>query len=183
VIEKPCKTCRGQGRVQRERTLNVNIPAGVEDGTRIRLAGEGEAGPRGTPAGDLYIFLTIQPHRFFQREAADLHCRVPIAMTTAALGGTVEVPSIDGSRAKVTVPGGTQTGQQFRLKGKGMTVLREHRRGDLFIEVVVETPVNLTREQQDLLRQFEQASQPNKTSPESHGFFAKVKELWEDLRD
>src|SRR5215472_4634757 len=116
VVENPCKTCRGQGRVRRERTLNVNIPAGVEDGTRIRLAGEGEAGPRGTPAGDLYIFLTIQPHRFFQREGADLHCRVPIAMTTAALGGTVEVPSIDGSRAKVTIPAGTQTGQQFRLK-------------------------------------------------------------------
>jgi len=183
VVENPCKACRGQGRVRRERTLNVNIPAGVEDGTRIRLAGEGEAGPRGTPAGDLYIFLTIQPHRLFQREGADLHCRVPIAMTTAALGGTVEVPSIDGSRAKVTIPAGTQTGQQFRLKGKGMTVLRDHKRGDLFIEAMVETPMNLTREQQEMLRQFEQSGTPNRTSPESHGFFAKVKELWEDLRD
>ena len=183
VIEKPCKTCRGQGRVQRERTLNVNIPAGVEDGTRIRLAGEGEAGPRGTAPGDLYIFLTIQPHRFFKRDGADIHCRVPIAMTTAALGGTIEVPSIDGSRAKVTVPAGTQTGQQFRLKAKGMTVLREHRRGDMFVEAMVETPMNLTREQQELLRQFEQTGQAARTSPESHGFFAKMKELWEDLRD
>ena len=183
VIENPCKTCRGQGRVRRERALNVNIPAGVEDGTRIRLAGEGEAGPRGTPPGDLYIFLTVSPHSFFQRDGADLHCRVPIAMTAAALGGTIEVPAIDGSRAKVTVPAGTQTGQQFRLKGKGMTVLRENRRGDMFIEVMVETPMNLTREQQEMLRQFEQASHPNQTSPESHGFFAKMKELWEDLRD
>jgi molecular chaperone DnaJ len=183
VVENPCKTCRGQGRVKRERTLNVNIPAGVEDGTRIRLAGEGEAGPRGTPPGDLYIFLTIQPHRIFQREGADIHCRVPIPMTTAALGGTVEVPAVDGSRAKVTVPAGTQTGQQFRIKSKGMTVLRDHRRGDMFIEAVVETPMNLTREQQELLRQFEQTGQASSTSPESHGFFAKVKELWEDLRD
>ena len=145
VIEKPCKTCRGQGRVQRERTLNVNIPAGVEDGTRIRLAGEGEAGPRGTSPGDLYIFLSITPHRLFQRDGADIHCRVPIAMTTAALGGAIEVPTVDGSRAKVTVPAGAQTGQQFRLKGKGMTVLRDHRRGDMFVEAVIETPVNLTR--------------------------------------
>src|SRR4051812_41489125 len=183
VIEEPCKACRGQGRTRRERNLNVNIPAGIEEGTRIRLAGEGEAGPRGTPPGDLYIFISIAPHRFFQRNAADIHCRVPIAMTTAALGGTVEVPSVDGSRAKVTIPPGSQTGHQFRLRGKGMTVMRESRRGDMFIEAVIETPVNLTKEQQELLRQFEQAGTPGRTSPESSGFFAKVKELWEDLRD
>jgi molecular chaperone DnaJ len=183
VVENPCKTCRGQGRVRRERNLNVNIPAGIEEGTRIRLAGEGEAGPRGTPPGDLYIFLSLAPHRFFQRDGADIHCRVPIAMTTAALGGTIEVPTLDGSRAKVTIPAGAQTGHQFRLRGKGMSVMRENRRGDMFIEAMIETPMNLTKEQQELLRQFEKTGNPGSTSPESAGFFSKVKELWEDLRD
>jgi molecular chaperone DnaJ len=183
VIEKPCRHCNGHGRVRRERTLNVNIPAGVEDGTRIRLAGEGEAGLRGAPPGDLYIFLSLAAHPFFQRDGADIHCRVPIPMTTAALGGVIEVPSIDGSRARVTVPPGTQSGHQFRLRGKGMSVLRANTRGDLFIEAVVETPVNLTKQQQDLLRQFEKGGSPAETSPESAGFFAKVKELWHDLRD
>lgn len=183
VIDKPCKTCRGQARVRRERTLNVNIPAGVDDGTRIRLAGEGEAGPRGTTPGDLYIFLAIAPHRIFQREGADIYCRVPIPMTTAALGGSIEVPVVDGSRAKVNIAAGTQTGQQFRLKGKGMSVLREHKRGDMFVEATVETPVNLTKEQQELLRQFEKGAATSQTSPESTGFFSKVKELWEDLKD
>ena len=182
VVENPCPACRGQGRVKRERTLNVNIPAGVEEGTRIRLAGEGEAGVRGTPPGDLYIFLTISPHRLFQREGADVYCRVPIPMTTAALGGSIEVPTVDGTRAKVTIAAGAQNGQQFRLKGKGMSVLRESRRGDMFVEAMVETPVNLTKEQQELLRQFEKAGNPDRTSPESAGFFTKVKELWEDLR-
>jgi molecular chaperone DnaJ len=183
VIENPCRHCGGQGRQRRERTLNVNIPAGVEDGTRIRLAGEGEAGLRGAPPGDLYIFLSVAPHRFFQRDGADIHCRVPIPMTTAALGGNIEVPSIDGSRARVTVPAGTQSGHQFRLKGKGMTVLRAQTRGDMFIEAVVETPVNLTKRQQELLREFEKGANPKETSPESAGFFAKVKEFWDDLRD
>jgi molecular chaperone DnaJ len=182
VIEKPCRNCGGQGRIRRERTLNVNIPSGVEDGTRIRLAGEGEAGLRGSPPGDLYIFLGISPHSYFQRDGADIHCRVPISMTTAALGGVIEVPSIDGTRARVTVPAGTQTGHQFRLRNKGMSVLRSNQRGDLFIEAVVETPVNLTKQQQDLLRQFEKGGTAA-TSPESSGFFAKVKELWADLRD
>jgi molecular chaperone DnaJ len=182
VIENPCPACRGQGRVKRERTLNVNIPAGVEEGTRIRLAGEGEAGVRGTPPGDLYIFLTLAPHRLVQREGADVYCRVPIPMTTAALGGSIEVPTVDGTRARVTIAAGAQTGQQFRLKGKGMSVLRETRRGDMFVEAIVETPVNLTKEQQELLRQFEKAASPDRTSPESAGFFTKVKELWEDLR-
>lgn len=183
VIENPCRHCGGQGRQRRERTLNVNIPAGVEDGTRIRLAGEGEAGLRGAPPGDLYIFLSIAPHPFFQRDGADIHCRVPIPMTTAALGGSIEVPSIDGGRARVTVPPGTQTGHQFRLRNKGMSILRSNSRGDMFIEAVVETPVNLTKRQQELLREFEKAANPKETSPESAGFFAKVKELWDDLRD
>ncbi|MBI3453352.1 MAG: molecular chaperone DnaJ [Rhodospirillales bacterium] len=183
VVERPCRACSGQGRVRRERTLNVSIPPGVEDGTRIRLAGEGEAGLRAAPPGDLYIFLTVSPHRFFQRDGEDIHCRVPIPMTTAALGGAIEVPTIDGSRAKVTIPAGTQTGQQFRLRSKGMTVLRAHHRGDMFIEAVVETPRNLTKRQQEILREFEKDANPRDTSPESAGFFAKVKELWDDLRD
>ncbi len=179
--KKPCKSCHGQGRVKRERTLNVNIPPGVEDGTRIRLAGEGEAGMRGAPPGDLYIFLSVAAHRFFKREGPELHCRVPIPMTTAALGGAVEVPTIDGSRARISIPAGTQSGHSFRLKGKGMSVLRASTRGDMFIEAVIETPVNLTKKQQELLREFEKAATPEKTSPQSAGFFAKVKELWEDL--
>lgn len=184
VIRDPCRGCGGSGRVRKEKTLSVNIPAGVEDGTRIRLAGEGEAGVRGAPPGDLYIFLSVKPHRFFQREGANLHCRVPIPMTKAALGGSVEVPTIDGGRARVTVPPGTQSGHQFRLKGKGMSVLRSNARGDMFVQAVVETPVNLSKRQQELLREFEKEGGTNeKTSPESHGFFARVKELWEDLTE
>ena len=180
VIENPCKPCSGQGRVRREKALSVNIPAGVEDGTRIRLAGEGEAGMRGSQPGDLYIFLAVKPHRLFQRDGANVHCRVPISMATAALGGQVEVPTIEGSRAKVSIPPGTQAGHQFRLKGKGMTVLRSPSRGDMFIEATVETPVNLTKRQQELLREFEQEGANQKTSPESEGFFAKVKEFFGD---
>jgi molecular chaperone DnaJ len=183
VIENPCKSCGGQGRTRREKTLSVNIPAGVEDGTRIRLAGEGEAGLRGSAPGDLYIFLSVTPHRLFQRDGANVHCRVPLPMTTAALGGQLEVPTIDGSRARVTIPPGTQTGAQFRLRGKGMSVLRSPARGDMYIEAVVETPVSLTKQQQELLREFERAGDKDKTSPESEGFFAKVREFWEDLRD
>src|SRR5690606_24144307 len=154
VIETPCESCGGAGRVHREKTLQVNIPPGVEDGTRIRLAGEGEAGVRGAPPGDLYIFLSIRPHRFFQRDGANLYCRVPIPMTTAALGGNVEVPALDGSRAKVAVPAGTQSGTQFRLRSKGMPVLRSTATGDLYIQVSVEVPVDLTRRQRELLEQF-----------------------------
>ena len=183
VIERPCKVCGGAGRVRKERTLNVNIPAGVEEGTRIRLAGEGEAGVRGAPPGDLYIFLSIAPHRMFRREGADIHCRVPIPMTTAALGGTIEVPTIGGTRAKVNVAAGTQTGQQFRLKSKGMSVLRSPARGDMYVEIMVETPVNLTKKQQELLREFEATGGKKSHSPESEGFFAKVKELWDDLKE
>ena len=183
VIEKPCGGCGGSGRMQKERTLSVNIPAGVEDGTRIRLTGEGEAGLRGAPGGDLYIFLAIKPHRLFQREGADIFCQVPIPMTTAALGGTIEVPAIDATRARVTIPTGVQSGHQFRLRGKGMPVLRGRNRGDMYITATVETPVNLTARQKELLAEFNKAGGRKPTSPESEGFFTRVRELWEDLRE
>ncbi len=183
VIKEPCRDCGGQGRVNKEKTLSVNIPAGVEDGTRIRLGGEGEAGLRGAPPGDLYIFLTVAPHRIFQRDGADIYCRVPIPMTTAVLGGSIEVPTVDGGMAKVTIPSGTQTGQQFRLKNTGMPVMRSKSRGDMFVQTIVETPVNLTKGQKELLREFESETNHEKHSPESHGFFSKVKDLWEDLKE
>ena len=183
VIADPCPSCRGAGRVQKEKSLAVNIPAGVEDGTKIRLAGEGEAGARGAPPGDLYIFLSVAPHHIFLRDAMHIHCRVPIPMTTAALGGAVEVPTVGGSRARVTVPAGTQSGHQFRLRGKGMPALRGAGHGDMYIEVAVETPVNLSKRQKELLNQFDEQAGSRPTSPESEGFFTKVKELWEDLKD
>ena len=186
VIEDPCKSCSGSGRVRKEKTLSVNIPAGVEDGTRIRLAGEGEAGMNRGGPGDLYIFISIKPHKLFERDGANVFCDVPIPMTTAALGGTVEVPTIDGTRAKVSVPAGVQTGHQFRLRGKGMSVLHGSGRGDMYIELKVETPVNLTKKQKELLDEFNKASRSGgakATSPQSEGFFSKVKELWEDLTD
>jgi molecular chaperone DnaJ len=183
IIENPCRQCGGQGRVRKEKTLSVTIPAGVEDGTRIRLAGEGEAGMRGGSPGDLYIFLAVKPHRFFQRDGSDIHCRVPISLPMAALGSSLEVPTIDGGRAKLNIPAGTQGGHQFRLRNKGMSVLRSGGRGDMYVQVVVETPVNLTKRQQELLREFEQAGDGHKTSPESEGFFARVREFFEDLRE
>jgi molecular chaperone DnaJ len=183
VIEKPCRPCAGQGRVRREKNLSVNIPAGVEDGTRIRLAGEGEAGMQGSSPGDLYIFISVSSHPIFQRDGANTHCRVPIPFTTAALGGAIEVPTVDGSRTKVTVPAGTQSGHQFRLRGKGMTVLRSPVRGDMYIQAIVETPVNLTKKQQELLREFEKAGESHSTNPESEGFFSRVKEFFADLRE
>ncbi len=180
VIDDPCKVCGGGGRVTRERTLSVNIPSGVEDGTRIRLAGEGEAGLRGGTTGDLYIFLEVAPHEFFQRDGADLHCRVPISMISAALGGEFEVPAIDGSKVKVKVPPGTQTGRRFRLGGKGMPVLRAKQTGDMYVQVAVETPQNLTKRQRDLLAEFEKLSSED-TQPESAGFFSRVKEFLDGL--
>ena len=183
VIKTPCRNCGGQGRVQKEKQLSVNIPQGVEEGTRIRLAGEGEAGLRGATAGDLYIFLSIKPHRIFQRQGADIHCRVPIPMTTATLGSAIEVPTIDGVLARVTIPSGTPTGHQFRLKNKGMTILRSSARGDMFIQAMVETPVNLTDKQKELLKEFGADSGVETHSPEAHGFFGKVRELWEDLKE
>ena len=180
VIDDPCKACGGAGRVTRERMLSVNIPAGVEDGTRIRLAGEGEAGLRGGPPGDLYIFLSLAPHEFFQRDGADLHCRVPISMVTAALGGDFEVPAIDGSKAKVKVPPGTQTGRRFRLSSKGMPVLRSKQTGDMYVQVSVETPQNLNKRQRDLLAEFAKLSS-DETLPESAGFFGRVKDFLDGL--
>ncbi len=177
VIEDPCPTCGGGGRVTRERTLSVNIPPGVEDGTRIRLAGEGEAGARGGPAGDLYIFLSLTGHPFFQRDGADLHCRAPISMVTAALGGEFEVPTIDGGKTRVKVPEGTQSGRRFRLTSKGMPVLRSKQMGDMYVQVVVETPQKLTKRQRELLAEFEKLSSKD-THPESAGFFGRVKEFF-----
>ena len=182
VIKNPCKTCAGSGRVRKEKTLNASIPPGVEEGTRIRLAGEGEAGFRGGPAGDLYIFLSIASHKIFRRDGANIFCSVPIKLSTASLGGHLEVPTIDGGRVKVTIPEGTQTGHQFRLRGKGMSVLRSGAKGDMYIEVQVETPVNLNKKQKELLREFD-TTQGQDTSPQSEGFFAKVKEFWDDLKE
>jgi len=183
VIRNPCRICRGAGTVQRERALQVTIPPGVEDGQRIRLAGEGEAGPQGAPAGDLYVHVGVRPHPLFQRDGANIMVRVPIRMTQAALGAEVEVPVVDGTKAKVKVPPGTQTGDQFRLRGKGFSVLRSAARGDMFIQVAVETPQQLTKRQRELLEQFdaEGAEQMN-GHPENEGFFAKMKEFFEGRR-
>jgi len=158
----------------------VNIPAGVETGTRIRLAGEGEAGLRGGPAGDLYIFIEVADHALFQRDGADLYCRVPVSMTSAAMGGEIEVPTIDGGRSRVKVPSGSQSGRQMRLRSKGMPTLRGGAAGDMFIELAVETPVNLTSRQKELLKEFEELSEEN--SPESSGFFKNVKTFWEGMK-
>ncbi|MBN9577338.1 MAG: molecular chaperone DnaJ [Alphaproteobacteria bacterium] len=178
IIRDPCKACRGEGRVQKERMLAVDIPEGVEEGTRIRLAGEGQAGLNGGPAGDLYIFLSIAPHAIFQRDGHNLHCRVPLSLVTATLGGTIEVPTVDGGRTKITVPEGTQSGRAFRVRGKGMPVLRGGgMHGDLYVETVVETPVKLTKKQKELLRAFEKEGAEG-NNPESEGFFTRVKEFW-----
>lgn len=180
IIQNPCKTCGGAGRVEKDRSLSVNIPAGVETGTRIRLAGEGEAGLRGGPAGDLYIFIEVADHSLFQRDGVNLYCRVPVSMTSAAMGGDIEVPTIDGGRSRVKVPSGSQSGRQMRLRSKGMPTLRGGAAGDMFIELAVETPVNLTSRQKELLKEFEELSEEN--SPESSGFFKKVKTFWEGMK-
>ncbi len=179
MASDPCAACGGAGRVEREQTLQVKIPAGVEDGTRIRLAGEGEAGVRGGPAGDLYIFVSIAAHEFFQRDGADLFCRVPVSMVKAALGGEIEVPTIEGKKAKLAIPEGTQSGKLFRLKGLGMPVLNGNRRGDMHVQIDVETPVNLNARQKELLRAFEREARDN--SPKSESFFARAKKFWESL--
>jgi len=180
TIRNPCRICSGAGTVPREKTLAVAIPAGVEDGTRIRLSGEGEAGGRGAPPGDLYVHIAIKPHEIFQRDGANIFCRVPLRMTQAALGGEVEVPTIDGSAAKVKIPPGTQTGEQFRLRAKGFSVLRSAQRGDMYIQVAVETPQSLTRRQRELLEEFEAEGKSHAAgSPEHEGFFAKVKDFFD----
>lgn len=180
IIKNPCRVCHGSGRIEKDRTLSVNIPAGVETGTRIRLAGEGEAGMRGGPAGDLYIFIEVAPHDLFQREDRNLFCRVPVSMTTAALGGDIEVPTIDGGRSRVKIPEGSQSGRQMRLRGKGMPGLRGGPNGDMFIELAVETPVNLTARQKELLREFEGLSENN--NPESRSFLSSVKKFWDKMK-
>ena len=181
IIKDPCKVCAGSGRVRKEKTLSVNIPAGVEEGTRIRLSDEGEVGMRGGPAGDLYIFLSIKPHPIFKRDGADIHSSIPIKMTTAALGGAIEVPTIEGGRVRVTIPEGTQSGQRIRVSGKGMSVLRSAHRGHMYIDVVVETPVKLNKKQREMIKDFEKSD--TGTSPASDSFFARMKEFWEDLKE
>lgn len=180
IIKNPCKVCAGAGRVEKERALNVNIPAGVETGTRIRLAGEGEAGMRGGPPGDLYIFVEVEQHKLFERDGTSLFCRVPVSMSKAALGGSIEVPTIDGGRARVQIPSGSQSGRQMRLRSKGMPALRGGGSGDMFIELAVETPVNLTSRQKELLREFEELSEDN--NPESNSFFSSVKSFWDGMK-
>ncbi|WP_298566937.1 molecular chaperone DnaJ [uncultured Aliiroseovarius sp.] len=180
MIQNPCKSCGGAGRKEKERSLSVNIPAGVETGTRIRLAGEGEAGMRGGPTGDLYIFIDVAEHPIFDREGTHLHCRVPVSMSAAALGGDIEVPTIDGGRSRVKIPAGSQSGRQMRLRSKGMPGLRGGARGDMYIELAVETPVNLTARQKELLREFEKLSEEN--NPESTNFFSKVKSFWDGMK-
>ena len=180
IVQNPCRTCGGAGRQQKDRALSVNIPAGVETGTRIRLSGEGEAGLRGGPAGDLYIFIEVADHALFQRDGIDLFCRVPVSMAKAALGGELEVPTIDGGRSRVKVPEGSQSGRQMRLRGKGMPQLRGPGVGDMYIELAVETPVSLTSEQKELLRKFEELSAKS-NNPNASGFFDKVKNFWDGL--
>ena len=179
IIKNPCGKCRGAGRVEKDRSLSVNIPAGVETGTRIRLAGEGEAGMRGGPSGDLYIFIEVEEHELFERDGPNLFCRVPVTMGNAALGGSIEVPTIDGGRGRVQIPSGSQSGRQMRLRGKGMPHLRGGATGDMIIELAVETPVNLTSRQKELLREFEELSEEN--NPESSSFFSSVKSVWDSM--
>jgi molecular chaperone DnaJ len=181
VVDKPCKVCRGEGRVVHDKTLAVNVPAGVDEGTRIRLAGEGEAGLRGGPAGDLYIFISIAPHEIFQRDGANIYCHVPISMVAAALGGGVEVPTVEGTRARVAIPAGTQSGEQFRLRGKGMTQIRSQLRGDMIIEVAVETPAHLNARQKQILEEFRKAG-GEEASPRAKSFLDKVREIWSELK-
>ncbi|WP_112320833.1 molecular chaperone DnaJ [Oceanibium sediminis] len=180
IIKNPCNACGGAGRVEKDRTLSVNIPPGVETGTRIRLAGEGEAGLRGGPSGDLYIFIEVAPHEIFERDGANLYCRIPVSLTTAALGGELEAPTVEGGRTRVKVPAGVQSGKQLRLRAKGMPALRGSGFGDLYIELAVETPVNLTARQKELLREFEEAGSNN--SPDTQDFFSRVKSFWDTMK-
>lgn len=180
TIKNPCKSCHGAGRVEKEKALSVNIPAGVETGTRIRLAGEGEAGLRGGPSGDLYIFIEVAEHELFEREGSSLFCRVPVSMVDAALGGEVEVPTIEGGRSRVKIPEGSQSGRQMRLRGKGMPALRGGSTGDMLIELVVETPVKLTAKQKELLHEFQELSTEN--NPHSSKFFSAVKGFWDSMK-
>jgi molecular chaperone DnaJ len=182
VIEKPCKSCRGEGRVEQRKKLEVAIPKGVDDGNRIRLQGKGEAGPAGTPPGDLYIFLHLRRHSVFDRDGTTLLTRAHISFTTAALGGQIEIPGMDGQKHVIDIPAGIQTGKQLRKRGAGMPVLNGRGIGDLVVEVAVETPTKLTTRQKELLREF-QASETGDQCPESKGFFDRLKEVWNDLTE
>jgi molecular chaperone DnaJ len=178
IVRDPCKACSGRGRVKRERTLAVKIPAGVEDGTRIRLSGEGDAGGRGGPPGDLYIFLSVKPHKIFEREGMELFCRVPVPMTTAALGGDIDIPTIDGGKQALTVMPGAQTGRRFRIKNQGMPRLHGRDRGDLHVEILVETPINLSAKQKKLLQEFADGCDAD-SHPQTRGFFDVMKRFFE----
>jgi molecular chaperone DnaJ len=178
IIKDPCKSCGGRGVTRKDRTLSVDIPAGVEDGTRIRLSGEGEAGPRNGPRGDLYLFLSLKPHALFERDGANLLCRTPVSMTMAALGGDVEIPTIEGGKARVKIPEGAQSGARVRLAGKGMSRLRASQRGDLFVELRVETPVKLSAKQRRILEEF-QKTECEFSQPNTHGFLKKVRSLFD----
>jgi molecular chaperone DnaJ len=181
-IKNPCLKCSGTGQVKKQKTISVTIPAGVDTGTRIRISGEGEPGQRGAGNGDLYIFVEVQKDKLFEREEENIFCQIPISITTAILGGDVEVPTIEGKKARLNIPPGTQSETQFRLKSKGMSILRQTRRGDMYVEVNVEIPVNLNSKQKAILQEFEkEGGTSKKHSPKSQGFFSKLKEVWEDL--
>lgn len=182
VIEKPCRSCGGEGRVDRPQTIEVDIPPGVDSGTRIRLSGKGEAGPFGSPPGDLYIFLHVKRHKVFEREGTTLLTRVPITFTTAALGGAIEIPGIDGEMISVEIPAGIQSGKQLRKRGAGMPVLQGRGRGDMVIEIIVETPTRLTARQKEILREL-QETETGEECPQSKGFFDRIKDAWNDLTE
>ena len=174
VIADPCPSCRGEGRIDKTKTLTVNIPPGVDEGTRVRLSGEGEAGMRGAPPGDLYIFLHVARHAIFEREGTALYARAPISFTTAALGGTIVLPGLDGEKHELRVAAGTQSGRELRLRGAGMPVLQGRGRGDLVVRIEVETPSKLSPKQRELLEAF-RATETGHECPQSTGFFQKVK--------
>ena len=182
VIEKPCRSCRGEGRIDTPQTLDVAIPPGVDTGTRIRLAGKGEAGPFGAPAGDLYIFIHIRRHPVFERDGTNLVTRVPIAFTTAALGGEIEIPGLDGQRITIDIPAGIQSGKQLRKRGAGMPVLQARGRGDLVTEIMVETPTKLSARQKELLRELQETETGDET-PQSKGFFDRLKDAWSEITE
>lgn len=182
VIEKPCKSCRGEGRIDQPQKVDVTIPPGVDNGTRLRLAGKGEAGPFGAPAGDLYIFIHIRRHAVFDRDGTALITRVPITFTAAALGGEIEIPGLDGEKITIDIPAGIQSGKQLRKRGEGMPVLQGRGRGDLVVEIMVETPTRLTARQKELLREL-QASETGDECPQSKGFFDRLKDAWSDLTE
>ncbi len=174
VITSPCRDCRGEGRVDVPQMIDFEVPPGVDTGTRIRLNGKGEAGPHGAPPGDLYVFVHVKPHAIFQREGTTLATRVPISFTTAALGGSIEIPGLDGETLNLEIPAGIQSGKQLRQRGAGMPVLQGRGRGDMIVEIAVETPTRLTREQRALLEEFREL-ETGEECPESRGFFDKIK--------